>query len=76
MAPSHRALVLTPVAPHHLCDRTLVLRPSSEVRIELATLHEGMAVRATASPHPARLVTFTRRNFLDILKTKFGLNDR
>ena len=91
VAPSHRALVLTPVAPHHLFDRTLVLRPSSEVRIELAsyrpaklfldgrelaTLQEGMAVRATASPHPARLVTFTRRNFLDILKTKFGLNDR
>ena len=74
VAPGHRALVLTPVAPHHLFDRTLVLRPSSEVRIELAsyrpaklfldgrqlaTLHEGMAVRATASPHPARLVTFT-----------------
>jgi NAD+ kinase len=91
VAPGHRALVLTPVAPHHLFDRTLVLRPSSEVRIELssyrpaklfldgrelATLQEGMAVRATASPHPARLVTFTRRNFLAILKTKFGLNDR
>jgi NAD+ kinase len=91
VAPGHRALVLTPVAPHQLFDRTLVLKPTSEVRIRvtsyrpaklfldgrlLATLQDGMAVRATASQHPARLVTFTPRNFLAILKTKFGLNDR
>lgn len=90
VAPGHRALVLTPVAPHHLFDRTLVLEPDTQVRLEvasyrpaelfldgrnLATLEEGMAVRCTASLHPARLVTFARRNFLRILKTKFGLND-
>jgi NAD+ kinase len=89
VAPGHRALVLTPVAPHHLFDRTLVLEPESQVRVEvasyrpaalfidgggLATLEEGMAVRCTASLHPARLVTFTPRNFLGILKSKFGLN--
>jgi NAD+ kinase len=91
VAPGHRALVLTPVAPHQLFDRTLVLKPTSEVRIQvtsyrpaklfldghlLATLQDGMALRATASRHPARLVTFTQRNFLAILKAKFGLNDR
>ncbi|MEA3217841.1 MAG: kinase [Acidimicrobiia bacterium] len=90
VAPGHRALVLTPVAPHHLFDRTVVLQPDSHVRLEvasyrpaelfidgqnLATLDEGMAVRCTASLHPARLVTFAPRNFLRILKTKFGLND-
>ena len=90
VAPGHRALVLTPVAPHQLLDRTLVLEPRSDVRIEvtsyrpaklfldgreLATLVEGMALRCTASEHPARLVTFTHRNFLRILKAKFGLNE-
>jgi NAD+ kinase len=91
VSPSHRALVLTPVAPHHLFDRTLVLDPHSDIRIEvtsyrpaklfldgreLATLGEGMALRCTASQHPARLVTFNPRNFLRILKSKFGLNER
>jgi NAD+ kinase len=91
VAPGHRALVLTPVAPHQLFDRTLVLKPTSQIRIrvtsyrpaklfldgrQLATLQDGMALVATASRHPARLVTFTQRNFLAILKTKFGLNDR
>jgi NAD+ kinase len=90
VAPAHRALVLTPVAPHHLFDRTLVLDPRSHIRIEvtsyrpakvfldgreLATLGEGMAVCCTASDHPARLVTFHPRNFLGILKSKFGLNE-
>ena len=67
VSPSHRALVLTPVAPHHLFDRTLVLDPHSDIRIEvtsyrpaklfldgreLATLGEGMALRCTASRAP------------------------
>jgi NAD+ kinase len=91
VAPGHTALVLTPVAAHSLFDRSLVLRPDSEVRIEvvsyrparlfldgrdLATLEEGQAVVCTASPHPARLVSFQPRNFLAILKSKFDLNER
>ena len=91
VAPGHRALVLTPVAPHMLFDRSLVLSPDSVVRIDvtsyrpaklfldgrdLQTLEEGMAVVCTASPHPARLVVFEPRSFLGILKSKFGLNDR
>jgi len=91
LAPNHRALLLTPVAPHMLFDRSFVLEPDTEVRIEvasyrparlfldgreLAVLEEGMAVRCTALDQPARLVTFAPRNFLGILKSKFGLNDR
>ncbi|MPY96136.1 MAG: hypothetical protein GEV08_24655 [Acidimicrobiia bacterium] len=91
VAPSHRALVLTPVAAHMLFDRSLVLEPDTVVRIEvasyrpaklfldgreLATLTEGMALTCTALDKPARLVTFAPRNFLGILKSKFGLNDR
>lgn len=91
VAPSHKALVLTPVAPHMLFDRSLVLGPGSEVRLEVCSwrpaelfldgrsegiLLEGEAITCTGSVHPARLVTFRPRNFLGILKHKFGLNDR
>ncbi|MEZ5262130.1 MAG: NAD(+)/NADH kinase [Acidimicrobiia bacterium] len=91
VAPTHRLLVLTPVAPHMLFDRSLVFEPTSELRLEVCSwrpaelyvdgrsegvLGEGDAVVVTASPHPARLVTFEQRDFLGILKHKFGLNDR
>lgn len=91
VAPTHRMLVLTPVAPHMLFDRSLVFEPTSTLRLEVCSwrpaelfvdgrsegvLSEGDAVLCSASAHPARLVTFERRNFLDILKSKFGLNDR
>ena len=91
VSPTHSALLLTPVSPHMLFDRTLVLEPTAVVRIEvlpdrpatisvdgrnLGGLGEGDAVVLTAAKHPARLVTFGPRNFLRILKAKFGLNDR
>jgi NAD+ kinase len=91
VAPTHRCLLLTPVSPHMLFDRTLVLDPSAMLRIEvlgdrpatlsvdgrnLGTLEEGDAVACTAAPGAARLVTFGHRDFLGILKSKFGLTDR
>ena len=91
VAPTHRCLVLTPVSPHMLFDRTLVLDPHTSVRLEvvghrpatvsadgrnLGTLQPGDALVCTASPRTARLVTFGGNDFLDILKTKFGLADR
>ena len=36
VAPEHRALLLTPVAPHMLFDRSMVLEPETQVRIEVA----------------------------------------
>lgn len=91
MAPDHTALLLTPVAPHMLFDRSLVLPPTSTIRLEvvadrpaslsvdgrsLGLLEEGDAIECTAATHPARLVRFEPRSFLEILKAKFGLNDR
>ena len=35
VAPEHRALVLTPVSPHMLFDRSLVLAPETAVRLEV-----------------------------------------
>jgi NAD+ kinase len=91
VAPTHRALVLTPVSPHMLFDRALVLDPEARLRVEVAgarpatlsvdgrtlgTLSEGDAVVCTAAARSARLVVFGPRDFLRILKTKFGLEDR
>jgi NAD+ kinase len=89
--PTHRALLLTPVSPHMLFDRTLVLDADSELRLvvqghraatlsvdgrNLGELGEGDAVVCTAAAHSALLVTSGHRDFLQILKRKFGLNDR
>ena len=86
--PDHTALLLTPVAPHMLFDRSLVLSPKACVRLEVASdrpaalsidgrnvgeLVEGDAVTCTAAAHPARLVTLGPRNFLSTLKAKFDL---
>jgi NAD+ kinase len=89
--PTHRCLLMTPVSPHMLFDRSLVLAPTARVRIDvvgdraatlsvdghnLGTLSRGDAITCTAAPGSARFVTFGPRNFLHILKTKFGLSDR
>ena len=84
-------LLVTPVAPHMLFDRTLVLDATESVRVEVVdtraatlsvdgrdvgVLSGGDAIVCTAGAHAARLVTFGDRDFHDILKAKFGLADR
>jgi NAD+ kinase len=91
VAPSHRALVMTPVSPHTLFDRSLILGPSSVVEVsvlgdrdaaisvdgqEQGRLAVGDAISITAAPDPARFATFGGRDFHQILKAKFGLSDR
>jgi NAD+ kinase len=91
VAPTHRAILITPASPHMLFDRTLVLEPTSEVRITvsdgrpatlvvdgriLGELAPGDTVTCTASPYRARLVIFGPRDFHGILKAKFRLGDR
>lgn len=91
LSPRHRALLLTPVSPHMLFDRSLVLDPRESLRIEvlderpalltvdgrdIGLLERGDAIVTTAAAHPARLVTFGPRDFYRILKAKFGLADR
>jgi NAD+ kinase len=89
--PAHRAMVITPVSPHMLFDRSMVLAPEATVRLELrghrpatvltdgrrlTELTDGEAVECTAASVPARLVRFGGNNFHRILKAKFGLSDR
>jgi NAD+ kinase len=91
VSPRHRALLLTPVSPHMLFDRSLVLDPDETIDVELtghraatltvdgqraADLCEGDTVLASAAPHAARFVRFGTRHFHQTLKAKFGLSDR
>jgi NAD+ kinase len=91
VSPRHRCLLLTPVSPHMLFDRSLVLDADEELRFtvvdertvvltldgrELCELDSGDTVTCTAGPKPARMVTFGPRDFHQILKAKFGLADR
>lgn len=89
--PRHRAVVLAPVAPHMLFDRSLVLGPECEVRVTVGgdraagvsidgrsgePLRPGDAVVCRAHPRPARLVAFGPHDFHAVLRTKFGLGRR
>lgn len=91
VAPTHRALLLTPVSPHMLFDRTLVLEPDEVVRIEVAgerpaalavdgkqvvELAEGDAVECRAAARNAEIVQVADRDFHRILTQKFGLSGR
>lgn len=91
LSPRLRAVLLTPVSPHMLFDRSLVLDPSENVEVEVlghraaalsidgqpaASLTEGDRVSVAPSQRVARFVRFGERRFHQILKAKFGLADR
>jgi NAD+ kinase len=91
LSPRLRALLLAPVSPHMLFDRSLVLDAAEPVRIEVlgyrgvnvaidgtpvCELTESGCVDVRAATQVARFVTFEDRHFHQILKSKFGLSDR
>jgi NAD+ kinase len=91
LSPRLRAIVLTPVSPHMLFDRPLVLEPTEQPQLEvlgpvaavlvidgvtITTLEPGSIVRCREGDRPARLVTFGRQDFHAILRSKFHLADR
>lgn len=91
VAPTHRCLLLTPVSPHMLFDRSLVLEASSTVELTVGghrgavlcvdgrdegVISPGGVVRCRAAAEEAILAVFGRRNFPGLLKAKFKLGDR
>ena len=91
VSPQHRAILLTPVSPHMLFDRSLVLSPNEVVEIEVAghrradvaidgqpcsVLERGDVVRCSPSDATANFVRFGAYRYHQILKSKFGLTDR
>ncbi len=91
VSPALRCTVLTPISPHMLFDRSLVLAAHEELEFlvcddrpaeltidgrELGALASGDRVRCRGAPEPLRLATVRPRDFHQILKTKFALPDR
>ncbi len=91
LSPALRALVLTPVSPHMLFDRSLVLTPDESIEIalgghrpatvavdgrHLADLVPGDHLEVGEAPHPARLARLGDLGFHQRLKAKFQLADR
>jgi NAD+ kinase len=91
VSPALHCLLLTPVSPHMLFDRTLLLAPEEELafvvagRSEVALtidgrdvgdLQPGDRVTCRAATAAARMVKFAPRDFHQILKAKFALPDR
>ena len=91
VSPRARVQILTPVAPHMLFDRSLVLdaedvlafSPIASQPADLvvdgwlaATLRPGQTLHCRKGDRDARLVNFGERDFHRILKQKFNLADR
>jgi NAD+ kinase len=91
LSPRLRAVLLAPVSPHMLFDRSLVLDAAEPVRVDVlgyrgvnvaidgtpvGELSENGCVDVRAASQVARFVTFEDRHFHQILKSKFGLSDR
>lgn len=91
VSPKHRALLVTPVAPHMLFDRSLVLDPTETAQIEVlgereasvavdgrpvCNLSSGATVMCRPSSSTARFVRFGAHHYHQVLKAKFGLADR
>lgn len=91
VSPRHRAMLLTPVAPHMLFDRTIVLDPSETIDITvngerpaalvadgtvLRTLHRSSRVSCSVAPVSARFIRLVDRPYHQVLRAKFGLRDR
>jgi NAD+ kinase len=89
VSPSLDCLLLTPVSPHMVFDRSLVLSPHDRVLIEVmgeepailsadgrtgVELPVGSAVRIGRAERPARLLRRDREtNFFGLLRDKFSL---
>ncbi|MEI8322539.1 MAG: NAD(+)/NADH kinase [Actinomycetes bacterium] len=90
LSPQHRAMVLTPVSPHMLFDRSLVLDPAEEVSITVRghrdvtlsvdglhflALCPGDEVRVASDAATACFMHVGQQRFHHILRQKFGLGD-
>ena len=91
VSPRHKAMLLTPVSPHMLFDRSLVLGPTETLSMQVvgtrpaelaidgrhvASLDQGDVVSYEADICSALFVRFTQQpKFHQIVRAKFGLGD-
>lgn len=91
LKPDVDAFVVTPVSPHGLTHRPVVVRDSVEIEIQVKTgeeaaylsldgqvgmpVNDGDTVRCVKAEHPARLLRF-KKTFFEVLSTKLKWGER
>jgi len=91
LKPDVDAFVITPVSPHGLTHRPVVVRDTVEIEIHVKTgedeaylsldgqvgmpMRDGDIVRCVKAEHPARLVRF-QKTFFEVLATKLKWGER
>ena len=88
LSPEIEAFVLTPICPHTISNRPIVLTPNQEIQIEYVSENEpievvsdglsrfelqtGETIKLRRSPKTFKLVNLTRIDFFSTLRTKLG----
>ena len=91
LKPDVAAFVITPVSPHGLTHRPVVVRDTVEIEIQVKTgqeeaylsldgqvgmpVRDGDTVRSVKAEHPARLLRF-QKTFFEVLATKLKWGER
>jgi NAD+ kinase len=92
LEPSLDAIVITPICPHPLTDRPLVVLPNRSIEVHLVSdsgevyltldgqkgvaLQRGDRIRVHLSPRPVRLIRAGVRSFYEVLSTKLQWGQR
>jgi NAD+ kinase len=89
--PSVHALILTPICPHTLTNRPIVIPQDAQVEVVITSREEGAmatfdgqvgiglrhedTIEVRASEHYAKLIRFPERTFYDVLRQKLKWGD-
>lgn len=92
VAPNLDLMIITPICPHALWARPLVISPDSEVKVTLLSdqrevmltvdgqhgfkLRQGDSVMVSRAPYRAKFLKLTDRSFFSILRQKLKQGDR
>lgn len=92
LSPELEAIVLTPICPHTISNRPIVLMPHHKIEIEYLSRYSPIDVRADGldtidlpskgkisvrrSPKPFKLVNLNRHEYFSTLRTKLGWSGR
>ncbi|MCP5462385.1 MAG: NAD(+)/NADH kinase [bacterium] len=88
VSPNAKGILLTPLCPHTLTNRPLIVDPTSVIRISLKsstkdglitidgqqvyTVNQNDCVIIKVAPHPIKLVTLRARSYYEILRQKLN----
>lgn len=88
LSPDLEAIVITPISPHTISNRPIVLMPNQEIQIQYLSeydpieiradglerfeLNTGEAFKIVRAPKNFKLVSLFRRDYFSTLRTKLG----